>query len=101
MANNLIDRMRKGEKEAIMDGLLHSGAIYRMNAISFSAISGIKDSEIKKKIKELKNDEVVLDGYSVSDFALAALDMMKVEPYSGNKIIVKKLIDSRFDFLRQ
>lgn len=101
MANSLIERMRKGEKQAIIDGLSHSGAIYRMNAIAFSSLSRIKDAEVEKRIQELKEDDIILDGYSVSDFALAALDLMKVESYAGNKRSVKNLIDSKFDFLKQ
>ena len=100
MANSLIDRMRKGEKKAILDGLSHSGAIYRMNAISFFAISRIQDAEIESKIMELKNDDTVLDGYSVSDFASAALDLLGIETYTGNKALVKDLIESKFEFLK-
>lgn len=101
MANSLIDRMKKGEHSAIMDGLSHSGAIYRMNAISYSVISGVENTDVENKIKELKKDGVMLDGFSVADFASAALDLMEVEAYTGNSASVKSLIDSNFDFLRQ
>lgn len=100
MANSLIDKMREGKKQAIIDGLSHSGAIYRMNAISFSSICKIRDTEVEKMIKDLKNDNIILDGYSVSDFAFAALDLMKVEKYTGDKPSVKKLIKSKFEFLQ-
>ena len=101
MANSLIEKMRKGEKQAIIDGLSRSGAIYRMNAISFSSIHKIKDAEVEKRIKALKEDDIILDGYSVSDFALAALDLMKVEKYTGDKRSVLNLIASKFEFLKQ
>lgn len=99
MANHLIDRMKKGDKKAIVDALSHSGAIYRMNAISFCAIWKIKDPEVENRIKELKQDDVTLDGYRVSDFAAAALDLMGIETYTGNRIFTKNLIDSKFEFL--
>lgn len=101
MANSLIEKMKKGEKQAIIDGLSHSGAIYRMNAISFSSIFNVRDDEVKERIKSLKDDDITLDGYSVSDFAMAALDLMKIEKYTGGKASVKNLIDSKFDFLQQ
>lgn len=100
MANSLISRMRNGEKAAIMEGLSHSGAIYRMNAISFLSIFGVKDTDTTNKLKELKKDRVMLDGYSVADFAMAALDLMKIERYSGNDEPVKNLIQSKFEFLK-
>ena len=101
MANSLVERMRTGEKQAIIEGLSHQGAIYRMNAISFSSICKIKDVEVEMRIKDLKDDDVMLDGYSVSDFAHAALELMEVETYTGNKPSVKDLIKSKFDFLKQ
>lgn len=100
MANSLIERMQRGEKQAIIEGLLHKGAIYRMNAISFSSICKLKDAEVETRIKDLKDDNIVLDGYSVSDFAHAALELMAVEIYTGNKPAVKELINSKFDFLK-
>lgn len=99
MANSLIEGMRSGVKKAFVDGLAHSGAIYRMNAIGFYVKAGVFDEEIIDKIKELKQDEVALDGYSVADFAKAALDLMGIERYCGESLFVKKLIASKFDFL--
>lgn len=100
MANKLIDGMRKGEQQAILDGLFHPGAIYRMNAIGFSVATGTWSVEIEQKIKELREDDVMLDGVSVSDFANAALDLANAEQYTGNKMRVKELIASRFEFLK-
>lgn len=100
MANRLIDKMKTGDKTAVVAGLSHPGAIYRMNAISFSVLFHISDAEIIQKITELKNDQVALDGYSVSDFAFAALDVMGFESYVGNKASVKNLIKSKFEFLK-
>ena len=40
------------------------------------------------------------DGYTVSDFAIAALDILKVEKYAGAENQIKALIESGFDFLR-
>lgn len=100
MASSLVAKMRVGEKEAIIGGLSHAGAIYRMNAIAFSSIHKIKDIEVQKMIKRLKDDETFLDGYSVSQFAVAALDIMNIEKYTGDNSNIKNLIASKFEFLR-
>ena len=100
MANKLIDDMRKGDRRAILDGLFHPGAIYRMNAIGFSVVTGIRSVEIEQRIKELREDGAVLDGFSVSDFAIAALHLIGAEKYAGSKPRVKKLIACRFEFLK-
>ena len=97
--NELIEKMRSGNKAATIEGLFHGGAIFRMDAIGYSAIFHYDDTEIIARIRHLKDDLVTLDGYSVSDFAHAALDIMGVEPYCGDKITIKNLIELKFDFL--
>lgn len=83
----------------LLDALSHQGAIYRMNAIAFSCICKADDAVIVEKIRKLKEDNVYIDGYSVSDFAKAALDIMQIEKYSGDNVRIRKLIESEFDFL--
>ena len=71
-----------------------------MNAIGFFVVTGIRSVEIEQRIKELREDDAVLDGFSVSDFAIAALHLAGVEKYAGSKTCVEKLIVCRFDFLK-
>lgn len=99
MANNLVDKMRNGNSNAIIAGLLHHGAIYRMNAIAFSSLQGRSNKEIVEKIKALRTDHFGIDGYSVSDFAIAALDILGIEKYTGSNQNIKQLIGCRFDFM--
>lgn len=99
MMNDLIHKMQKGDRDAIISGLSHKGAIFRMNAIGNAVIHGMNDTETIRTLVELKNDDVFLDGFTVGDFATAALDMLGVEKYSGNNRRMEELIDSRFDFL--
>ena len=100
MGYSLVNRMRNGEKSAIIEGLLHRGSIFRMNAIGFSSMIEDADADIVHEIQKLKDDSVMLDGYRVSDFAIAALSLMGVEEYKGDQKQVKDLITSKFDFLR-
>ena len=99
MANELIDRMINGEREAILQGLSHPGAIYRMNAIGQAYLNNMNDAEIIEKLMELKTDDVILDGCTVGDFAIAALHNFGLEKYEGNKRRLKELIESKFRFL--
>ena len=91
--------MQKGDKDAIISGLSHKGAIFRMNAIGNVVIHGMNDAETICTLAELKNDDVFLDGYTVGDFATAALDMLGIEKYAGKNRRMEELIDSKFDFL--
>ena len=100
MSKIIIERMRNGDREAIMKGLSCQGAIYRMDAIAFASLNNIKDAEIVKRLKELKKDDVFLDGYTVGDFAVAALDNLGIEKYIGDDVRMKNLIESKFAFLR-
>ena len=99
MANELISRMISGEREAIMRGLFHPGAIYRMNAIGQVYLNNMRDAEIIDKLMELKSDDIMLDGYTVGDFAVAALHNYGIEKYEGDKRTLKELIESKFGFL--
>lgn len=100
MSKITIERMRNGDREAIMKSLSCQGAIYRMDAIAFASLNNIKDAEIVKRLKELKKDDVFLDGYTVGDFAVAALDNLGIEKYIGDDVRMKNLIESKFAFLR-
>lgn len=100
MANQLISAMRNGDVKSILQGLDHQGAIYRMNAIGFAALNKITIIDVTQKIHNLENDNVQFDGYTVSDFAIAALDILKVKKYAGTDDQIKALIESEFEFLR-
>ena len=99
MADKLLDEMQHGDKIAILNGLSHSGAIYRMNAVAYAAIFKINGEEAIKRLRALKNDNVDIMGYLVSDFAIASLDMLGAEKYNGADSRVKELIESRFIFM--
>lgn len=101
MANILINEMETGNRNAIYNGLFHSGAIYRMNAIAFATLHNIKDADTISRLRELQKDDIMLDGYTVSDFANASLNLLKAEAYTGDKRAVKALISSRFEFMKQ
>ena len=100
MAKIIIERMRNGDREAVIKCLSCQGAIYRMDAIAFASLNNMKDAEIIEKLMELKKGRVFLDGYTVGDFAVAALDNLGIEKYTGDDRRMKELIESGFAFLR-
>lgn len=99
MANELISRMISGDRTAILKGLSCRGAIFRMNAIGQAYHHNMRDPEIIEKLMELKADDVMLDGCTVGDFAVAALHNFGIEKYEGDKRRLKELIEFKFEFL--
>lgn len=95
----IIAKMISGDREAILQGLSHPGAIYRMNAIGQVYLNNMRDAEIIEKLMELKMDDVKLNGYTAGDFAVAALHNFGIEKYEGDKRHLKELIESKFGFL--
>ena len=97
--NELLNRVKSGDEEAIAIALKHKGAIYRINALINIVRHSIVDSpKIIELTYTLLQDSIMLDGYEVSDFAYATLDLIGIESYSGDNQRVKALIDSRFEF---
>ena len=97
--NDLILAMQSGDKDGIYRGLIHSGAIYRTNAIIHTVKHKILNDSIISEIRELTKDGVSLMGvYKVSDFAIAALALLGIEKYYGDDEIILNLINSNFNF---
>ena len=49
-------------------------------------------------MKELQKDTYVSMGMFNAQFASAALDVLKIEPYTGSDKRVKDMIDAKFSF---
>lgn len=97
--NDLISAMKLGDENGIYRGLVHSGAIYRINAIIQTVKHKILSNNIISRIQELKEDDIRLMGvYKISDFAISALALLGIEEYRGDNEIILKLIKSKFDF---
>ncbi len=97
--NEIIKRMASnGDLPDIITGLTHTSALVRMNAIKSVVSFSIKDTEIINLICNLKNDDITVLGYSVSDFATSALELLGVEKYDGDKQQIIALIESGFAF---
>ena len=58
----------------------------------------MKDDDIIAALKELQKDTYVSMGMSNAQFASAALDVLKIEPYTGSDKRVNDMIDAKFSF---
>ena len=90
-------KMRRGDKEAILKGL-KGGLCDNYYGICCAVKYNMKDNDIIAALKELQKDTYVSMGMSNAQFASAALDVLKIEPYTGSDKRVKDMIDAKFSF---
>ena len=72
------------ERKEIISNLKRDGAWYRMNGIIFAASKNMCDEETIKLLRSLKSNTVWMLGRQVGWYAIAALDMLGAEKYTGN-----------------
>lgn len=94
----LLEDIQNGEPSSIMKGLVHPGAFYRVNSILCACRFKVTDPPLKIYLDRLKTDDLVLNGYKVSEFAIAALDILGLEIYAGGDPRIRALIKSKFEF---
>jgi len=75
---------RSLERIEIINNLKSKGAIYRCNGIVFAASENMTDEETIQLLRSLKSNSVWMLGRQVGWYAIAALDMLGVEKYTGN-----------------
>ena len=90
-------KMRRGDKEAILKGL-KGGLCDNYYGICCAVKYNMKDDDIIAALKELQKDTYVSMGMSNAQFASVALDVLKIEPYTGSDKRVKDMIDAKFSF---
>ena len=78
--------------------LQKDGAYHKFIGIVECVRSQTKDETVIAELKKMKSDNAQIAGHSISDFSLAALDVLNVEKYTGNNENVLRIIQSRFDF---
>lgn len=78
----------------VMEELISSNPLIRMRGISHAAWINDTSADCIERLELLKSDDSydTLTKISVSDFAYAALDVLKIERYSGDKALVQNLI---------
>ena len=99
MVSQLIKDMAAGDRNAILRGIQSTGTSDKSCGICFAAIHRIRDSEMIAAIRAAKEDADLIYAYRISDFAIAALDILGVEKYTGDNELIQTLIHSKFAFL--
>ena len=84
--------MGKKEELKLMNKLNSDGALFRVQGIISCAKLNEVPFQIADKLRELKADDVDIMGRPVSQYAIAALDILKIEKYTGNDQDVKDFI---------
>ena len=87
-----ICEMIKGNKAVIKECLYSESKYVRMDSLLWTAYHKFSDPEIIERIIELKSDDSVLSGYTVGNYAIAALDALNIEKYSGDDDFQQDLI---------
>ena len=72
------------ERKEITNNLKSKGAIYRCNGIVFAASENMTDEETIQLLRSLKSNTVWMLGRQVGWYAIAALDMLGAEKYTGS-----------------
>lgn len=82
-------------KEKILYNLKTKGTFYRFNAILDCVNNQIITKEIADELIKLKKDYRVIAGYKISDFSIAALDILGIEKYSDGNLDIINLINCK------
>ena len=97
--DELFDEMNNRNHDVIIRGVNDKTPIVNYKAILSGTREGMKDRAFIKGLKRLKKSEIILlGGVKLSDFAIAALDLLNIEKYVGEDEHIKKYISSNFDF---
>lgn len=78
--------------------LYREGTFNKFNGIIECVKLNLKTDTVIKRLKELKNDTTIIAGYPISNFSVAALDIMNIEKYNGDNVDIKGLIKSKLSF---
>lgn len=94
----LIDRMKTGDPDAILEGLHHGGVLLQVNAAICMTHYKLTSKEFLDGLYAMMNDNFVLLGYRIYEYCICALDILGIEKYTGDDERIKRLADSKFDF---
>ncbi len=86
-----ICKMIRGDVDAMKTGLFSDNPYYRMDALIWLSYHNLSVPELIDRIKQLKSDTAVLMGYTISNYAIAALSALNVERYNGTDAVQQEL----------
>ena len=91
-----IKKMLGGDVSEILNGIVSDIPILVMNAIIGGAENRVKDRRFIDSLKEQKSNDIELLHIRIGDVAIAALDVLGIEKYTGDDQAVKDIIYTQF-----
>lgn len=93
-----VDNMHKGSVSDIMGGIYSDCLFERLNAIIAGTRIHLLDKKFVDCVKAETETETTLMGVPVKEFAVASLEVLEIQKYSGDNPRVKGLIQCKFNF---
>ncbi len=87
-------KRRKGDRAAILDGLVSKSPVFRFQAICGAVNHNLHEQEVVARIEALVDDNAEIMGYPISALAVAALAKLGKAVYQGKDRTIKQLIDA-------
>ena len=84
--------MASQKEKEILELLKHSGAGFRGEGIAKCIQNRINTPAIANALLSLKSDTIKVIGRPISSYAIAALDIVGIEKYTGSDQDIKALI---------
>lgn len=93
----LIDDMHGGNTDAIINNISSEVPFVVLHAIMSGTKSGLKEPAFLEGVRSAEASDASLLGIPVSKVATASLHLLDVKKYDGSDIVVKQLIESKFN----
>lgn len=94
---NLIDDMYNGNTDAILSGISSNNDFLLINAIIAGTKQGVKEDKFIEGITKAQESEAILLGFPIASIATASSHLLQKKKYTGDDVIVKELLESKFD----
>ena len=75
---------------------IHNGSVKAI--MVFGTRLGIDNAKFIESVKNAENNETVMMGVQISEFAKASLDILGIKEYRGDEKRIKDMIESKFEF---
>lgn len=66
--------------------------------LNVSTPSSMLEKKFIESVKNAENNETVMMGVQISEFAKASLDILGIKEYRGDEKRIKDMIESKFEF---
>jgi hypothetical protein len=96
-AQHMIDAMKAGNIQVIQECIHSEKAILIVNAIIFGVQQELDSPSFISGVEKAAQNQTVLMGHRVSEFAVAALDILGKQKYTGTQQSIKDMIQFKMN----